>query len=139
MISTSLAIDSKLPWVGTTIFTVMSKLATDCGAINLSQGFPDFQAEPALFEAVTRAMNEGRNQYPPMAGMPELRQAIAAGATVFVVEGEKDADALAELGLAATTNHGGAGQWTSACSRHFAAGAKVVVIADNDRLEQDHA
>lgn len=77
MIPASLAIDSKLPWVGTTIFTVMSKLAVDCGAINLSQGFPDFQAEPALFEAVTRAMNEGRNQYPPMAGMPELRQAIA--------------------------------------------------------------
>ena len=49
MIPSSVAIDSKLPWVGTTIFTVMSKLATDCGAINLSQGFPDFQAEPALF------------------------------------------------------------------------------------------
>lgn len=77
MISSSVAIDSKLPWVGTTIFTVMSKLATDCGAINLSQGFPDFQAEPALFEATLRAMNEGRNQYPPMAGMPELRAAIA--------------------------------------------------------------
>lgn len=58
MIPASLAIDSKLPWVGTTIFAVMSKLAVDCGAINLSQGFPDFQAEPALFEAVTRAMNE---------------------------------------------------------------------------------
>ena len=77
MISSPVAIDSKLPWVGTTIFTVMSKLATDCGAINLSQGFPDFQAEPALFEATQRAMNEGRNQYPPMAGMPELRAAIA--------------------------------------------------------------
>ena len=77
MIPSSVAIDSKLPWVGTTIFTVMSKLATDCGAINLSQGFPDFQAEPALFEATLRAMNDGRNQYPPMAGMPELRAAIA--------------------------------------------------------------
>ena len=73
MISSSLAIDSKLPWVGTTIFTVMSKLAADCGAINLSQGFPDFQAEPELFEATMRAMSDGRNQYPPMAGMPELR------------------------------------------------------------------
>ncbi|WP_313952369.1 pyridoxal phosphate-dependent aminotransferase [Accumulibacter sp.] len=71
------AIDSKLPRVGTTIFTVMSKLAADCGAINLSQGFPDFQAEPALFEATARAMREGRNQYPPMAGVPELRAAIA--------------------------------------------------------------
>ena len=77
MISSSPAIDSKLSWVGTTIFTVMSKLASDCGAINLSQGFPDFQAEPALFEATMRAMSEGRNQYPPMAGMPELRAAIA--------------------------------------------------------------
>jgi methionine transaminase len=70
-------IDSKLPWVGTTIFTVMSRLAADCGAINLSQGFPDFQADPALFEATLRAMRDGRNQYPPMAGMPELRAAIA--------------------------------------------------------------
>ena len=71
--------------------------------------------------------------------LPALQAAIKAGETVFVVEGEKDADALAELGLAATTNHGGAGKWTSACSRHFAAGAKVVVIADNDRPGQDHA
>jgi methionine aminotransferase len=63
--------------VSTTIFTVMSKLAADCGAINLSQGFPDFQADPALFEATLRAMREGRNQYPPMIGMPELRAAIA--------------------------------------------------------------
>ena len=70
-------IDSKLPTVGTTIFTVMSRLAADCGAINLSQGFPDFQAEPALFEATVRAMRDGRNQYPPMAGLPELRAGIA--------------------------------------------------------------
>ena len=76
MIASSLAIDSKLPWVGTTIFTVMSRLATECGAINLSQGFPDFQAEPALFEATLRAMQSGRNQYSPMAGLPELRSAI---------------------------------------------------------------
>jgi methionine aminotransferase len=71
-------IDSKLPRVGTTIFTVMSKLATDCGAINLSQGFPDFQADPSLFEATFRAMQAGHNQYPPMIGMPALRTAIAA-------------------------------------------------------------
>ena len=73
----SVTVDSKLPWVGTTIFTVMSKLAADCGAINLSQGFPDFQAEPALFDATLRAMRAGRNQYPPMAGVAELRSAIA--------------------------------------------------------------
>ena len=77
MRQSSVAIDSKLPWVGTTIFTVMSKLAAECGAINLSQGFPDFQADPALFEATFRAMRDGRNQYPPMTGMPELRAAIA--------------------------------------------------------------
>jgi methionine aminotransferase len=71
-------IASKLPQVGTTIFTVMSGLAAECGAINLSQGFPDFQAEPALFDAVDQAMRNGRNQYPPMAGLPELRAAIAA-------------------------------------------------------------
>ncbi len=61
----------------TTIFTVMSKLAADCGAINLSQGYPDFQAVPALFDATLRAMREGRTQYPPMIGMPELRAGIA--------------------------------------------------------------
>jgi methionine aminotransferase len=69
---------SKLPSVGTTIFTVMSKLAADVGAINLSQGFPDFDCDPALVEAVARHMREGRNQYAPMQGVPVLRQAIAA-------------------------------------------------------------
>ncbi|HMW16974.1 MAG TPA: pyridoxal phosphate-dependent aminotransferase [Accumulibacter sp.] len=69
---------SKFPSIGTTIFTVMSKLAADCGAINLSQGFPDFQADDELFEATVRAMREGHNQYPPMAGVVELRRAIAA-------------------------------------------------------------
>jgi len=62
---------------GTTIFTVMSQMAVECGAVNLSQGFPDFQAEPALFDALHRHMLAGRNQYAPMAGVPELRQAIA--------------------------------------------------------------
>ena len=69
---------SKLPSVGTTIFTVMSKLAADLGAINLSQGFPDFDCDPALVDAVARHMREGRNQYAPMQGVPALRQAIAA-------------------------------------------------------------
>jgi methionine aminotransferase len=72
------AIRSKLPSVGTTIFTVMSKLAADLGAINLSQGFPDFDCDPALIEAVARHMRAGRNQYAPMQGVPALRQAIAA-------------------------------------------------------------
>src|SRR3982750_607490 len=69
---------SKLPDVGTTIFSVMSKLAADLGAINLSQGFPDFDCDPALVDAVARHMREGRNQYAPMQGVAPLRQAIAA-------------------------------------------------------------
>ena len=73
-----LQLRSKLPIVGTTIFTVMSKLAADLGAINLSQGFPDFDCDPALVEAVARHMREGRNQYAPMQGVPALREAIAA-------------------------------------------------------------
>jgi methionine aminotransferase len=74
---------SKLPNVGTTIFTVMSKLASDVGAINLSQGFPDFDCDPALIDAVARHMREGRNQYAPMQGVPALRQAIAAKYELF--------------------------------------------------------
>ena len=69
---------SKLPSVGTTIFTVMSRLASDLGAINLSQGFPDFDCDPELVEAVARHMRAGRNQYAPMQGVPALREAIAA-------------------------------------------------------------
>jgi methionine aminotransferase len=72
-----LTITSKLPSVGTTIFTVMSALAAEVGAINLSQGFPDFECDPDLVDAVTRHMREGRNQYAPMAGVPALRQAIS--------------------------------------------------------------
>lgn len=68
---------SRLPQVGTTIFTVMSALAAEHQAVNLGQGFPDFGCDPALVEAVHRAMGEGHNQYPPMTGVPTLRQAIA--------------------------------------------------------------
>jgi methionine aminotransferase len=68
---------SRLPSVGTTIFTVMSRLAADVGAINLSQGFPDFDCDPDLIEAVARHMRAGRNQYAPMPGVPALREAIA--------------------------------------------------------------
>ncbi|NQE47687.1 pyridoxal phosphate-dependent aminotransferase [Herbaspirillum rubrisubalbicans] len=69
---------TKLPKVGTTIFTVMSALAAEKGAVNLGQGFPDFHCDPALVAAVTQAMQDGLNQYPPMAGVLPLRQAIAA-------------------------------------------------------------
>ena len=69
---------SKLPNVGTTIFTVMSRLAAECGAINLSQGFPDFDPPPRLVDLVVQHMRSGRNQYAPMAGWPPLCEAIAS-------------------------------------------------------------
>ena len=72
------AVASRLPRVGTTIFSVMSALAQQHGAVNLGQGFPDFDCDPRLVDAVTRAMRAGHNQYPPMAGVPALREAIAA-------------------------------------------------------------
>ncbi|PPE70872.1 pyridoxal phosphate-dependent aminotransferase [Caldimonas thermodepolymerans] len=71
-------IGSRLPKVGTTIFTVMSALAQEHGAVNLGQGFPDFDCAPRLVDCVTEAMRAGHNQYPPMAGVPALREAIAA-------------------------------------------------------------
>ena len=72
------AITSRLPQVGTTIFTVMSALAQQHGAVNLGQGFPDFDCDPRLLDAVDHAMRTGLNQYPPMAGVPVLREAVAA-------------------------------------------------------------
>ena len=68
---------SRLPQVGTTIFTVMSALAQEHGAVNLGQGFPDFGCDPELLEAVNRAMKSGMNQYPPMPGVMALREAVA--------------------------------------------------------------
>ncbi|GAB4027541.1 methionine aminotransferase [Spirosoma koreense] len=74
---TAVTIPSKLPNVGTTIFTVMSKLATETGALNLSQGFPGFDCAPELTERVTYYLRNGFNQYAPMAGVPALREALA--------------------------------------------------------------
>lgn len=73
-----MALKSKLPDVGTTIFTVMSRMAADHGAINLSQGYPDFDCPPGLLELVTRAMKDGHNQYAPMAGVETLRNAVTS-------------------------------------------------------------
>ncbi|MHB1617445.1 MAG: pyridoxal phosphate-dependent aminotransferase [Metallibacterium sp.] len=70
-------IETKLPAVGTTIFTVMSQLALQHQAINLGQGFPDFDPPQALQDALARAMREGRNQYAPMTGITALREQIA--------------------------------------------------------------
>jgi len=71
------SIGSKLPKIGTTIFTVMSKLAQKHNAINLSQGFPDFPVDPLLIDLVSKYMRQGYNQYPPMAGVMSLRETIS--------------------------------------------------------------
>lgn len=71
------AVRSRLPAVGTTIFTVMSRMAQEAGAINLAQGFPDFNAEDVLFERVAHWMRAGHNQYAPMAGVQSMREAVA--------------------------------------------------------------
>ncbi|RDI99482.1 pyridoxal phosphate-dependent aminotransferase [Dyella solisilvae] len=70
-------IQTKLPKVGTTIFSVMSQSALEHKAVNLGQGFPDFEPPEALRDAVARAMAEGRNQYAPGIGLPTLREQIA--------------------------------------------------------------
>ncbi|RME01904.1 MAG: aminotransferase class I/II-fold pyridoxal phosphate-dependent enzyme, partial [Calditrichaeota bacterium] len=70
-------IQSKLPDVGTTIFAVMTRLANEHNAINLSQGFPDFNCDPELIELVCQFMRKGYNQYAPMQGVMALREQIA--------------------------------------------------------------
>jgi methionine aminotransferase len=85
---------SRLPDVGTTIFTVMSRLAAEVGAINLSQGFPDFDCDPELVELVARHMRDGRNQYAPMAGVPALREAIAS---MYMTSGARRYDPETEI------------------------------------------
>lgn len=72
-----ISVNSKLPQAGTTIFTVMSALANEVGAINLSQGFPDYNTSPELIELVNRAMQSGFNQYAPMAGYMPLREELS--------------------------------------------------------------
>lgn len=74
----AIMLDSKLPNVGTTIFSVMSALAAECDAINLSQGFPSFEPPDALLDSISHYLRHGANQYAPMPGVPALRQAIAA-------------------------------------------------------------
>ena len=72
-----MSLRSKLPDVGTTVFTVMSRRAAETGAINLGQGFPDYPIDPRLIALVTQAMEQGHNQYAPMIGVPALREQIA--------------------------------------------------------------
>jgi methionine aminotransferase len=74
----TIPLQTRLPKVGTTIFTVMSGLATEHKAVNLGQGVPDFDCDPLLVEEVSKSMRAGMNQYPPMPGAPALREAVAA-------------------------------------------------------------
>ena len=90
---------SKLPQVGTTIFTVMSKMAQDHGAINLSQGFPDFQASPALIELIFKHMKTGSNQYAPMQGIMSLREQISEKTTALYGNDIDDTTSPLEAGL----------------------------------------
>ena len=92
---------TKLPKVGTTIFTVMSQLAAEHGAVNLGQGFPDFSVPQRLVDELDRAMRDGHNQYAPMTGVPALRQAIAAK-TARVYGHQPDADAEVTVTSGAT-------------------------------------
>jgi methionine aminotransferase len=84
---------TKLPRVGTTIFTVMSQLAAEHRAVNLGQGFPDFAVPERLVAELDRAMRDGHNQYAPMTGIPALRQAIATKTErVYGVRPDADAE-----------------------------------------------
>ena len=69
--------NSKLPNFGTTIFTVMSNMAKEFGAVNLSQGFPDFEPDPYLLELATKYFYQGKNQYAQMTGVPVLRERLS--------------------------------------------------------------
>ncbi|GAB3733356.1 pyridoxal phosphate-dependent aminotransferase [Luteimonas pelagia] len=94
-------VETKLPRVGTTIFAVMSQLAAEHGAVNLGQGFPDFDVPPTLVDALSRAMADGHNQYPQMTGIPALRRAIA-NKTERVYGWRPDADAEVTVTSGAT-------------------------------------
>lgn len=78
-----MTLNSKLPTIGTTIFTVMSKLAQEHNAINLSQGFPDFATDPKLIDFVSEAMKSGFNQYAPSSGLPALRELVSEKMSSF--------------------------------------------------------
>lgn len=114
-------IQSKLPKVGTTIFTVMSQLAGEHKAVNLGQGFPDFSPPEPLVEALARAAREGRNQYSPMTGWPALRRAIAAKTKEIY---GRDIDADAEV----TVTSGGSEAIFDAVLALVRAGEEVIVL-----------
>lgn len=90
----NLALQSRLPSVGTTIFSVMSALAAEHRAVNLGQGFPDFPCDPTLIAHVLQAMQAGHNQYPPMPGIADLRGAVASKIEVLNQRAYRPADEI---------------------------------------------
>jgi methionine aminotransferase len=114
-------VTSKLPRVGTTIFTVMSRLAAEHGAINLSQGFPDFDPPARLVDLVAEHLRAGRNQYAPMTGWPPLRAAIAAKVREYYAAEIDD-----EAGVTVTS--GGTEALFCAIQAVVCAGDEVVVL-----------
>jgi methionine aminotransferase len=114
-------IKSRLPDVGTSIFTVMSKMALEHGAINLSQGFPDFQIDEAIIDLVHKYMREGNNQYAPMPGTPALRNVIAT-----VIKSTYRADVDPETSI--TITPGATEAIFSAIAAFISAGDEVIVF-----------
>ena len=112
---------SKLPDVGTTIFTVMSRRATEMGAVNVGQGFPDYPIDPKLAECVTEAVAAGFNQYAPMEGSLPLRTAIAAKITA---DGGRTVDPVGEI----TVSCGGTESIYSAIQAVVGAGDDAIVF-----------
>lgn len=112
---------SKLPQVGTTIFSVVSQLAAEVGAVNLGQGFPDFAPPPTLAAALAQAVQEGRNQYVPVGGIAPLREAIAAGLSDRFGVGR---DAATEITITA----GGSEGIFDAITATITAGDEVIVL-----------
>ncbi len=114
-------LSSRLPEVGTSIFTVMSKMAAEHGAINLSQGFPDFPVSEKLVELICKNLKAGHNQYAPMPGLPALRQQIA---TVVQTTYQRPTDAETEV----TVTAGGTEALYSAIAALVAEGDEVILF-----------
>ncbi|MFZ5971223.1 MAG: methionine aminotransferase [Bacteroidota bacterium] len=116
-----MTVSSRLPEIGTSIFTVMSKMAADHGAINLSQGFPDFPVSEKLVEMICKNLKAGHNQYAPMPGLPALRQQIAHVAAATY---QRPTDADTEVTITA----GGTEALYSAIAALVAEGDEVIVF-----------
>ncbi len=120
-VNTIMRLDSKLPHVGTTIFTIMSHLAARHGAVNLGQGFPDFEGPQALRDALQDAVALGKNQYAPMPGVPELREQIAVKALQYY---GRNVDSEREV----TITSGGTEALFAALAATVRAGDEVILL-----------